>query len=284
MKKTNTIFNVKALAVAAVVLWAGGAQATSILNTPGGLYSTGVDASGVMSVDNDAETHYTVRSSTGTDSTAGSLADVASAYNYNGTYGGALEAVTSLNLGSTNDGQAAASWIGYNTSGSSATGSGTGSTVNLTAGTVANASTWVSLNNAGTGTVGSQQYYTYRTSFNLAGVNLSSVSISGLWASDNRGKAIYLNGTLISSADFYGSTKQTQANYGVTSLAAFNIAGFKNLLVNGNNFFDFQVRNDSLAATGLRVQFTTASVPEPESVALLAMGLVGMLVVRRRKA
>jgi hypothetical protein len=293
MKQINAgIFNARALAIGAVVLWAGSAQASSILNIPGGLYSTGINGSGAMSVDNGLETHYTVRASTSTFTTPGAVADVATAYAYNGTYSGGLEAVTSLNIGSNNN-SVAAGWLGYNTSGSSATGSGTGSTVNLNAGTVANNSTWISLGDTATGVAGSRRYYTYRTSFNLASVaDLSSVHISGLWASDNRGKAIYLNGTLISSADFYGSTAKTVANYGTTSLAAFSIAGFNNLLVRGNNFFDFQVRNETVAATGIRVQFTTATVPdpvpvpvpEPESVALLAMGLAGMLVVRRRKA
>ncbi len=287
MKKLNKVFNCSALAVAAMTLWAGSAQATSInfLNTAGGLYSTGVNNSGTMLTDNASETHYTVRASTGT-GTAGTNADATSAYNFGGSYSSGLQSVTSLNLGSTNATQTTG-WAGYNTTGSSAVGSGTGASVNLTASSVANASTWISLNDSATGTAGTSQFYTYRTSFNLSGMDLSSVIISGLWASDNRGKAIYLNGTLITTADLYGTGVATSANYGTTALAAFSINGFNSLLVNGDNYLDFEIRNDFQAATGLRVQFDTAqgnAIPEPESIVMLIMGLGGMLAARRRKA
>ncbi|MDD5272889.1 MAG: hypothetical protein PHU14_09245, partial [Methylovulum sp.] len=175
MKKLNKIFNCSALAVAAMTLWAGSAQATSInfLNTSGGLYSTGVDGSGNMLTDDNADSHYSYAVTTG--------ANAAAAYAAIGSYSSPSYSVTSANVGGTNVAQTPG-WVGYNTSVNSAVSSGTGATV-TSAGTVANSSTWISTNTTGGDTVGS--YFTFRTSFTLTGFDLNSVNISGLWASDN---------------------------------------------------------------------------------------------------
>jgi hypothetical protein len=278
MKKINSY---SAIAVTAVALCAGNVHASSFLNTVGGLYSTGVNNSGGILTDNDSETHYSVRISTGSGST-GSVVDVASAYDFNGTYSSSgLVTVTSANIGGTNASQTAG-YVGIDTAVSSRYGSGTGSNVNLSAGTVANTSAWISINDASTGTAAKNQYYTYRTSFDLTGFDLNSVAISGLWASDNRGKAIYLNGTKITTVDYYGTGTATQANYGVSSLKNFSIAGFNSFLVDGENYLDFQVRNDWNNATGLRVQIKTATVPVPATVWLFSSGLFGLFGLRRR--
>ncbi|MEX2213465.1 MAG: PEP-CTERM sorting domain-containing protein [Phycisphaeraceae bacterium] len=138
---------------------------------------------------------------------------------------------------------------------------------------VANSATsrWITPNtNDGNGPVGS---YTYRTTFDLIDVDLSTVVIQGLWASDNGGTDILINGL---------STGSTNGGFG--SLTAFTInSGF----VLGLNTLDFVLNNDGPPGpTGLRVEglsgFANIAVPEPATGMLLV--LAGGALLRRRRA
>ena len=123
--------------------------------------------------------------------------------------------------------------------------------------------------------------YTYRTTFSLAGdVDLGTVSISGMWGSDNTGPDILINGASTGNA--------TTNQFG--SPTAFSIAsGF----VVGLNTLDFMVVNagSSINPTGLRVDqvmgmYDVTSVPvvEPGMGAIFGLGLAGLAFARRRKA
>lgn len=85
--------------------------------------------------------------------------------------------------------------------------------------------------------------YTYQTSFDLTGYDLSKVTIIGGWAVDNTGTDILLNGT---------STGFTSAGFG--GLAPFTFAS-TNGLIAGVNTLDFLVNNlpETPNPTGLRV-------------------------------
>jgi len=92
--------------------------------------------------------------------------------------------------------------------------------------------------------------YIYRTTFSLAGLALSSVSIAGKWSTDNEGVRIVLNGTDTGNP----ATDPVQFSLG---FAPFIIrSGF----VPGLNTLDFVVNNGG-GPTALRVEMTsTASV------------------------
>jgi hypothetical protein len=112
--------------------------------------------------------------------------------------------------------------------------------------------------------------YDYRTTFNLTGFNLSSVVITGQWATDDSGLNILLNGV---------STGITSSN-GYTAWKSFTISsGF----VAGVNTLDFQLNNGG-GPTGLRVEMTGTGneVPEPSSILLLASGIAGLATRIRR--
>jgi hypothetical protein len=116
--------------------------------------------------------------------------------------------------------------------------------------------------------------YVYRTTFNVPNnAVLSSVSITGDWASDDPGTDIKINGT---------STGQTSASY--SALTPFSInSGF----VLGTNTLDFFVTNafNFINPTGLRVDHIAGSyqIPEPTALALGCGGLIVGLVLRRRR-
>lgn len=122
---------------------------------------------------------------------------------------------------------------------------------------------------------GSIGAYDYRLTFSLAGLNAATATISGLWATDNDGADILINGI---------STGQTTP-FGGFTFHSFTIgSGF----VAGTNTLDFIVNNGG-GPTGLRVELSgTAAadgIPEPASWALMILGFggVGAGVRARRK-
>lgn len=121
---------------------------------------------------------------------------------------------------------------------------------------------------------GSGQTYTYTTTFNLTGIDLSTALISGQWASDDPVTAVRINSTTTGLAGgSYGFWTPFTISTGFTS---------------GINTLSFDVLNSGGGPTGLRVEFLnnrfTPAVPEPESYALALVGLLtvgGLLRIRR---
>ncbi len=121
--------------------------------------------------------------------------------------------------------------------------------------------------------------YTFRTTFNLAaGFDPASLTLKGRWMADNTGLAILVNGTAVA---------QSSLPTGFQNWTAFTLgSGFKN----GSNTIDFVINNAAGTygnPTGFRAEFlpaNVAAVPEPETYALMGLGLTGLLLARRRKA
>ncbi len=117
--------------------------------------------------------------------------------------------------------------------------------------------------------------YIYRTNFTVpANAILSTVSVTGDWATDNPGTDIRINGL---------STGQT--NLAFNSFAALVPFSITSGFVHGNNTLDFYVTNWD-GPTGLRVDHIAGSyqIPEPASI-VLVIGLLaacGGMRLRRR--
>jgi hypothetical protein len=142
-------------------------------------------------------------------------------------------------------------------------------------------SQWISLTPGNT-LVGGAQYsepagtFVYQTTFTLP-TGFTSANISGLWATDNNGVAISLNG----NSELFQSpgALNTFPNGG-----SFNInSGFQA----GTNTLDFSVYNVPQAngnPEGLRVAFTNGTyAPEPGLYALLGIGLSGLFLATRKR-
>jgi len=117
--------------------------------------------------------------------------------------------------------------------------------------------------------------YVYHTTFDLTGLNASTASITGQWATDNAGVDILINGTTL------GYT--TSITSFLDGFSAFTInSGF----VAGVNTLDFKVSNID-GPTALRVELsgTASPVPVPSAVWLFGSGLLAAVgSITRRKA
>ena len=118
--------------------------------------------------------------------------------------------------------------------------------------------------------------FEYTTVFDLAGFDPATALVQGLWASDNPGGEILLNGVSVG-----------QANGGFGNLTPFLItSGF----VSGDNTLTFRFSNGATAGdfTGLRVDalkgFAVAlpAIPEPATATLGLIAFGGLMLRRRR--
>ena len=117
---------------------------------------------------------------------------------------------------------------------------------------------------------------TFRTTFDMTGLDLASAVLSGRWSSDNYGLDILINGQ---------STGQTAT--GFSSWFGFSVA--PGSLVSGINTLDFVVR-DVGGISGFRAEFLTATanaqsnaVPDGGTTLVLLGGVLFALAVVRRK-
>jgi len=110
--------------------------------------------------------------------------------------------------------------------------------------------------------------FTYRTTFDLSGLNPTTAVLQGNFASDNTTTDILINGI---------STGITNPSEQFSSFTPFSItSGF----ANGINTLDFVVTEEGGTPSGLRTEFTQATastaVPEPSSaLGTLALGILG---------
>ena len=126
--------------------------------------------------------------------------------------------------------------------------------------------------------------YVYLITFDLTLFDPATAVVSGRWTTDNAG-SIWLNGTNFGSIGpvVYGST------------TAFS---FTNGFVSGLNYLDFHVNNEDAAGqqvwegpgglnpTGVYYSITQATaspIPEPASLTLFGLGLVGLGARRLRR-
>ena len=121
--------------------------------------------------------------------------------------------------------------------------------------------------------------YEYQTTFTLANFDpaTETASLTGLWATDNFGTDILINGLST------GSTASSSSSY-----TPFRITGG---FQPGLNTLDFLVVDDGQGATGLRVDGLSGNInPVPEASTtvslglLLALGLGSLTIARRKRA
>lgn len=122
------------------------------------------------------------------------------------------------------------------------------------------------------------QTYTFTTTFDLTGLDATTAVLNGLWGADNQGLDILLNG--VSTGDkLLGVVVQN-----FNKLHAFTLeSGF----LDGLNTLSFVIKNDG-GPGAFRAQFVGTAdeasndVPEPGTLALVAVALLAAGALRRR--
>ena len=115
-------------------------------------------------------------------------------------------------------------------------------------------------------------YYTYQTTFNLAGLNATTAQLSGSLATDDS-VLVYLNGIQVLSAMDWTTSTNLSIN---TNFVA------------GINTLSFVVSNSGGGPTGLDVALSgtanSVATPEPTAVGFIAVGSAGLALLRRKES
>ena len=201
--------------------------------------------------------------STGTNGSGVVLADGASDPNWLiSAAGGAFGAAVTLYpvdqcCGMASVNTAAAKWIGSATSPTALTGSG-----------------W---NN--------NPYTVIRRTFDLAGYDLSTVGITGIWRIADGIQGAYLNGNLLFASPAIVGGNQVTTNWGADN--PFAVTTGSSFFVAGVNTLEFHAETLNGVYDGLYLDATVSgrlsAVPEPSSVALVTTGVLVLLGGARRR-
>jgi len=108
----------------------------------------------------------------------------------------------------------------------------------------------------------------YARTFDLTGVDLSGISITGTWALDDQG-VLSLNGHQIASQAWDGWYSWPNQTFSVTDESWFN---------SGLNTLTMEINNTDNFYEGVRLNATLTNVPEPGALVLLGSALLAMLV------
>ncbi len=126
------------------------------------------------------------------------------------------------------------------------------------------------------GSSGGDETYSFMTTFDLTGLDAATALLNGRWGADNQGFDIKINGT---------STGISLLGVILDNFNALHGFSISNHFVSGINTLEFIIQNNG-GPGAFRAELSgtadPVSVPEPGSLVLLSLGLLGLTTLRRR--
>ncbi|MGA2236866.1 MAG: PEP-CTERM sorting domain-containing protein [Terriglobales bacterium] len=115
----------------------------------------------------------------------------------------------------------------------------------------------------------------YSTTFTLTSADLSKVALSGSWTLDDAGELL-LNGNVIGTLG--------DNNWG--SLTSFSVLAGSSDFVLGTNTLSIDITDTDSYLEGVNLNGTltgAVTTPEPSSLGLMCLGVLGLLLVGRKR-
>ncbi len=120
--------------------------------------------------------------------------------------------------------------------------------------------------------------FDYTTTFTLTNASTAMLSTTAAVSADDQLVAIILNGHTLSTT-IPAIPPAGGPPWGSSTLHSWSAPSSD--FVNGTNTIVFETKNVFGSVTGLLVSATVTTIPEPASMALLGIGLSGLLTLRR---
>ena len=148
---------------------------------------------------------------------------------------------------------------------------------------------WIANNSTGTnGSIGNWTQFVFRQTFDLTGYDPTSAVLRFRWAADDSGETVAARGQWVPRFRLNGGPDTFYPGASLQNrIPTYNLSPVQTVsggFVSGLNTIDFFVQGNGVTdGFALETVSFTANIPLPAPMVLLGTGLVGLLIITRRR-